>query len=266
MTVLDAHHVNVSGKRDGQPIVFVHGFGCDQKMWRFVTPGFEDTHKLVLLDLIGSGSSDLSKYDRRKYGSLDGHASDVVEIIRTLDLRDVVLVGHSVSAMIAALAANQERDRITSVVMVGPSPCYLNDGDYIGGFTRDDIEGLLETLEANYLGWSSQMAPAIMGSRNPAELGEELTDSFCRTDPDIAAHFARVTFLSDHRDTVKDVSQPCLILQCSDDMIAPVEVGRWLAKNLKDNHLVIMNATGHCPHMSAPSETTREIRDFISKP
>ncbi len=266
MTLMNDHNVNVVGKPSGSPIVFVHGFGCDQNMWRLITPAFEANHKLVLLDLIGSGSSKLARYDRTKYGSLDGHASDVLDIIRALELENVMLVGHSVGSMIAAIAANREPERITSIVMVAPSPCYLNRDGYVGGFSSEDIDGLLQTLEANYLGWSSQMAPVIMGNANPDELGGELTASFCRADPNTAAHFARVTFTSDHRATVKEVRQPCLILQCSDDIIAPVEVGNWLADNIRHGRLVNMKATGHCPHMSAPSETISAISAFTSQP
>lgn len=244
-------------------MVFIHGFGCDQNMWRLTAPAFEADHKIILFDLIGSGQSDLSRYDRVKYGTLEGHADDVLDICHTLNLSNVTLVGHSVSSMIAAIAANKDPDRIRSVVMVGPSPCYVDNTDYVGGFTREDVEGLLQMLGANYLGWSSQMAPAIMGGANPVELGDELTASFCRTDPDIAEHFARTTFLSDHREDAKAVRQQCLILQCSDDIIAPLEVGKWLDDNMPNGHLVVMQATGHCPHMSAPAETIAAINDFM---
>lgn len=265
MRILQAHRVNVSGNLDGTPIVFIHGFGCGQTMWRFIAPAFEADHKVVLFDLLGSGRSDLSQYDRGKYETLDGHATDVLEICKALGLNGVTLVGHSVSSMIAAIAANRDPDLIGSVVMVGPSPSYIDDKDYVGGFKREDVEGLLQMLESNYLGWASQMAPAIMGTANSADLGDELTESFCRTDPDIAAHFARTTFLSDHREDTKVVRQHCLLLQCSDDIIAPLEVGSWLEKNMQKGHLVVMQATGHCPHMSAPAETIAAIKCFMAE-
>ena len=255
--------MNVAGNPAGIPLVFIHGFGCDQNMWRYVTPAFEADYKIVLLDLAGSGHSNLSKYDRKKYARLDGHAVDILDICQALQLEETVLVGHSVSAMIAALAANREPNRVRSIIMVGPSPSYINDGEYVGGFTREDIDGLIEALEANYLGWSSNMAPLIMGSANPEELGAELTASFCRTDPDIAAHFARTTFLSNHRTDVRQLKHPCLVLQCSDDAIAPMEVGRWLERNIQDCELAIMKATGHCPHISAPEETVAAMKKFL---
>jgi len=226
--VTAAHRSNVveRGRPDGRPMLFAHGFGCDQGMWRFVAPDFEVDHRVVLFDQVGSGSSDLSAYDPEKYGSLRGYASDLVEICRELELSDVVFVGHSVSAMIGVLAVQEAPELFGALVMVGPSPRYVNDGDYTGGFSRTDIAGLLDSLESNHLGWSAQMAPVIMGNPDRPELGEELTNSFCRTDPGIASQFARVTFLSDNRGDLSAVAIPTLVLQCSDDVIAPEVVGR----------------------------------------
>jgi sigma-B regulation protein RsbQ len=247
-------------------MIFAHGFGCDQNMWRFVAPAFEADFQTVLFDHVGAGRSDLAAYDRAKYATLRGYADDVVEICRELDLQDVVFVGHSVSAMIGVLAAIEEPARFDRLVLVGPSPCYVNDGDYVGGFDREDIDGLLESLDSNYLGWSSTMAPVIVGNPDRPELGEELTNSFCRTDPDIAKHFARVTFLSDNRADLSRVRTPSLILQCSADVIAPEAVGRYLHRHLPDSELVFMKATGHCPNLSAPDETIAAMRSYLGAP
>ena len=244
-------------------MIFAHGFGCDQNMWRLVVPAFEESHRVVLFDHVGAGQSDLSAYDRQKYGTLNGYAADVLEICRELQLTDVVFVGHSVSAMMGVLAAKQEPGRFKALVLVGPSPRYINDADYLGGFSRQDIEGLLESLDSNYLGWSSSMAPAIMGNADRPELGEELTNSFCRTDPSIAAHFARVTFFSDNRHDLPHVAIPTLILQCSDDVIAPYAVGDYVHRQMPASQLVIMKATGHCPNLSAPKETVAAMKAFL---
>src|SRR5215213_1378752 len=243
----------------------VHGFGCDQAMWRFVAPDFAVDHRVVLLDLVGAGNSDLSAYDPEKYSSLRGYAADIVEICRELDLTDVVLVGHSVSAMIGVLALQQAPELFGALVMVGPNPRYIDDGDYVGGFSRADIAGLLDALDANHLGWSAQMAPVIMGNHpeNP-ELAEELTNSFCRTDPDIARQFARVTFLSDNRADLADVAVPTLVMQCSEDVTAPDCVGRYAHEAIPGSTFATLAAVGHVPHLSAPEETTAAIRSFLT--
>jgi sigma-B regulation protein RsbQ len=232
-------------------------------MWRFVAPAFEADHRVVLFDHVGAGGSDLNAYDPVQYGTLGGYADDVVEICRALDLADAVFVGHSVSSMIGVLAVRRAPGRFGKLVMVGPSPRYIDDDGYTGGFTVEDIEELLESMEANFLGWSSAMAPAIMGNGDRPELGEELTESFCRTDPDIAARFARATFLSDNRDDLRTVSVPTLVLQCSDDVIAPDAVGEYVHRAIPDSSFVKLAATGHCPNLSAPGETTAAIRAFI---
>ena len=244
--------------------MFAHGFGCDQTMWRFVTPDFEVDHRVVLFDHVGSGNSDLSAYDAEKYGSLRGYATDIVEICRELDLSDVVLVGHSVSAMIGVLALQEAPELFGALVMVGPNPRYVDDGDYVGGFSRNDIVGLLDALDSNHLGWSTQMAPVIMGNPGHPELAEELTNSFCRTDPDIARQFARVTFLSDNRADLAGVAVPTLVLQCSEDVIAPDVVGRYVHEHIPGSTFTQLKATGHVPHLSAPEETTAAIREFLS--
>jgi sigma-B regulation protein RsbQ len=265
MGIVERNNIHVSGA-GSQPIVFAHGFGCDQNMWRFVVPAFEDAYKVVLFDLVGAGRSDISAYDRRKYATLDGYATDVLEICRELELSDVVFVGHSVSAMVGVLAAGRDPSLFASLILVGPSPRYINDSEYLGGFSRQDIDGLLEALESNYLGWSSTMAPVIVGNADRPELAGELTNSFCRTDPEIAAHFAQVTFLSDNRDDLAKVRTPTLILQCSDDVIAPTAVGEYVHRRVAGSRLVNMMATGHCPNLSAPGETIAAIKAFLPPP
>jgi sigma-B regulation protein RsbQ len=262
--VLTRNCVRVSGADGGRPIVFVHGFGCDQEMWRFVVPDFEVDHRVVLFDHVGSGRSDLSAYDPRKYGSLAGYAADLVEICRELELTDVVLVGHSVSAMIGVLAEARAPELFGALVMVGPNPRYVDDDGYTGGFTRADVAALLESLDSNHLGWATALAPVIMGNPDRPELTEELTNSFCRTDPDIARQFARVTFLSDNRADLPGVRVPTLVLQCSQDVIAPEVVGRFVHEQVPGSVLTLLAATGHCPHLSAPEETTAAIRAFFA--
>jgi sigma-B regulation protein RsbQ len=264
-TVLTRNNVKIMG-RGRQPIVFAHGYGCDQNMWRFIAPAFEEDYRVVLFDHVGHGHAAAADFDRNKYGRLDGYAEDVLDIVRVLDLRDVIFVGHSVSAMIGILAAVKEPSRFERLVLIGPSPCYINDDDYIGGFKREDIEGLLDFLDSNHLGWSSAMAPVIMGNSERPELGEELTNSFCRTDPEIAKHFARVTFLSDNRADLPKLRTSALILQCSEDAIAPEPVGRYMHRNLAGSRFVQLKATGHCPNLSAPDETVAAIRAYLRDP
>jgi sigma-B regulation protein RsbQ len=263
MTVLARNNVTVLGPDDAPPMLFAHGFGCDQNMWRHVAPAFAGEYRVVLFDHVGAGGADPAAWDPARYASLDGYASDVLEICDALDLTDVVFVGHSVSAMIGVLAAGREPDRFAKLVLVGPSPRYVDDEGYRGGFSREDIEGLLESLDSNFLGWSSAMAPVIVGNPDRPELGEELTNSFCRTDPDIARHFARVTFLSDNRADLAAVRTPALVLQCTDDVIAPTGVGEYVHARLEGSRLVRMRATGHCPNLSAPEETIAAIQAFV---
>jgi len=247
-------------------MLFAHGFGCDQQMWRFVAPAFEADYKTVLFDHIGAGQSDLAAYDPERHGTLEGYAEDVVTICRDLELDDVIFVGHSVSAMIGVLAARRAPDLFASLVLVGPSPRYINEEGYVGGFDRTAIEELLDSLDSNYLGWSTAMAPVIMGNPDRPQLGEELTNSFCRTDPDIARRFARVTFLSDNRDDLAKVSTPALVLQCTNDVIAPVAVGEYVRDTMPNATMTMLSATGHCPNLSAPEETVDAIRRFLGSP
>ena len=244
-------------------MLFSHGFGCDQNMWRFVAPAFEADHHVILFDHVGAGRSDASAYNTAKYSRLEGYARDVVQIGRELGLKDAIFVGHSVSAMFGILAAAEAPELFKSLVLVSPSPSYIDDGDYIGGFSRPQIDELLESLDSNHLGWSMTMAPVIMGNGDRPELSGELANSFCRTDPRIAREFAKATFLSDYRHALGGVSVPSLILQCSEDVIAPVSVGEYMHARMPRSSLVIMKATGHCPNLSAPEETIAAMKDFL---
>jgi sigma-B regulation protein RsbQ len=263
MSVQVRNNVSVTGNGPAT-MFFAHGFGCDQNMWRLLAPAFANRYRVVLFDLVGSGNSDLSAYDPVKYGSLQGYADDVLEIVREFGQGPALFVGHSVSAMIGMLADLSDPKPFAAQIMIGPSPCYINDGDYVGGFSRADIEGLLETLDSNYLGWSSNMAPAIMGAPEKPELGVELTNSFCRTDPEIAKAFARVTFLSDVRPEVPRLKTPTLIVQCNDDLIAPLSVGEYLKRNLPRATLSVIDNVGHCPHLSSPGSCADAIEAFLA--
>ena len=262
MSIEERHNLKIFGN-GRKTILFAHGYGCDQVMWRFLVPAFLDAYRVVLFDYVGAGKSDISRYSREKYGSLAGYAEDVLEIVDAVGGAPVIFVGHSVSAMIGVLAAIKRPAAFEKLVLIGPSPCYINDGAYVGGFTRSDIEGLLKTLDENHLGWSQAMAPVIMKNESRPELAKELAESFCRTDPEIAKHFARVTFLSDNRADLPLLSVPALVLQCSDDSIAPDSVGEFVHQQLRDSAFVKLSATGHCPHLSGPEETTRAIKDFL---
>jgi sigma-B regulation protein RsbQ len=263
MSVTQRNNVQVTG--DGPfTMVFAHGFGCDHSMWRLLTPSFSPDCRIVTFDLVGNGQSDLEAYDSQKYSSLRGYADDLVEIAETFSDQPMLFVGHSVSAMIGLLAEIKAPQLFAAHIMIGPSPSYINDGDYVGGFTRQDIDSLLETMDANYLGWSSTMAPAIMGAPGQPELGVELTNSFCRTDPEIAKQFARVTFLSDNRADLFRLQKPTLILQSSEDMIAPRSVGEYLSRNISNSSLRIIENLGHCPHLSEPAASVSAMKEFLA--
>ena len=263
MDVIKRNNVVVKGK-GSQVIMFAHGFGCDQNMWRYVAPAFEENYKIVLFDHVGAGGSDLSAFVPHKYEKLEGYADDIIEIATALQLRDIIFVGLSVGALIGIIASQNSPKLFKSLILVGPSPSYIDDGDYVGGFTKPQIEELLESLDNNHLGWSMTMAPVIMGNPDRKELGEELANSFCRTDPQIAKHFARTTFLSDKRELLSSVNIPSLILQCSEDVIAPQAVGEYMHQQMSGSKLVLMQATGHCPNLSAPEETIDAIMKFLS--
>ncbi|GGJ79384.1 hydrolase [Streptomyces camponoticapitis] len=266
MTVRSRNHVTVTGRPGGPVVMLAHGFGCDQNMWRLVVPLLERDFTVVLFDHVGAGRSELSAWSRERYSTLEGYTEDVVEICRELALGPVTFVGHSVSAMMGVLAAAREPELFAGLVLLAPSPCFIDDPDsgYRGGFSAEDIDELLGSLEANYLGWSGAMAPVIMGNPGRPELGEELTNSFCRTDPDIARVFARVTFLSDNREDLARVTVPTLVAQCSSDAIAPPEVGAFVRSRIAGSRLVTLNATGHCPQLAAPEETAAAITEFVT--
>lgn len=259
------HNVRVLGNEHGQPMVMAHGFGCDQTMWRYLVPAFQRDYRIVLFDYVGHGRAPASAFDPQRYATLDGYAQDVIEICRDLALSEVVLVAHSVSAMIGMLAALREPELFANLIMIGPSPCYLDDGGYRGGFSRTQLEELLAFLDENPLGWSNEMAPTIMGNLDHPELADELASSFCRTDPTVAKAFARVTFLSDNRADLPLLRTRSLILQCSNDVISGEAVGRYVHDHLPNSVFQQLNATGHCPHLSAPQETIAAIRSFLSK-
>jgi sigma-B regulation protein RsbQ len=267
LSVLARNNVQLAGRPDGQPMVFAHGFGCDQNMWRFVAPAFADEHRVVLFDHVGAGGSDPRAYDPQRYAHLDGYADDVLAICRELDLRDVVFVGHSVSGMIGVLAAGREPERFGALVLVGPSPRYLDDpaAGYVGGFQPQDIDELLASLDSNYLGWSAAIAPVIVGNPDRPELGQELTASFCRTDPEVQKRFARATFLADNRADLGRVQVPTLVLQCTDDAIAPQAVGEYVAREIPGSTYVLLRATGHCPNLSAPDEVVAAVEAFLRR-
>jgi sigma-B regulation protein RsbQ len=264
MDIRSRNNVTVTGLADGPVVVLAHGFGCDQNMWRLAVPALAERYRVVLFDYVGCGGSDLSAWDEERYSSLDGYAQDVVDICEELDLEQAVFVGHSVSAMVGVLAARTAPKRIGALVMVAPSPRYVDGDGYRGGFTAEDIDELLESLDSNYLGWSAAMAPVIMGNPGRPELGQELTNSFCATDPDIARVFARTTFLSDSRADLRSVTVPTLVLDCSQDVIAPREVGAYVHAAIPTSRLVTLDATGHCPQLSAPEATNEAILEFLA--
>jgi len=245
-------------------MLLAHGFGCDQHMWRFVIPEFEKDYQIVAFDYVGHGHSDRMAYNKDRYASLQGYAQDVLDVCDELALKNVIFVGHSVSSMVGLLAAIERPHLFNRFIMIGPSPCYINNGGYTGGFARADIEGLIQTMEKNYIGWANFLAPDIMGNAERPLLAEELAESFCSTDPVVARQFAEVTFFSDNRDDLYKISVPSLILQCSNDMIAPDVVGEYLSEHLPGSTLYKMEATGHCPHMSAPDETVRLIKKYLA--
>lgn len=246
-----------------QPIFFAHGYGCDQKMWRFITPAFEKDYQVILFDHVGSGKSDQTAYNFEKYSSLKGYAEDLIEICDKLQLQNVIFVGHSVSTMIGVLAAAERPDLFDKLILIGPSPCYINSNEYVGGFARHDIDELITTLESNYLGWSSFITPIIIGNPEMPEFAEELKNSFCSMNPAIASHFAKVTFLGDNRKDLSRVTTPTLIIQCHPDVIAPVQVGEFVHKNIPASKYVLLNSAGHCPHLTAPDQVIASIQSYL---
>lgn len=265
MNVLDRHNVRRFNTGQSRAIVFAHGYGCDQQVWRQVAPAFESDHELLLFDYSGCGGADLGSYDLQRHATLHGHAQDLIAVVEAAGLQRPVLVAHSVSTMIGVVAAGLRPELFSALALVAPNPCYLNRPGYTGGFEEDDIDELLDTLDSNYFSWARMMAPVIMGNPDRPELGQALANSFCSTHPSVARHFARVTFLADHRADLPGVQPPCLLLQCTDDALAPLAVGDYLQQQLPHAELVRLRATGHCPHLSAPEETTAALRSFIDR-
>lgn len=262
MSAFSRNNVVKSGSGD-RTMMFAHGYGCDQNMWRLVAPSFENDYSVLSFDHVGAGGSDVAAFDHAKHANLEGYADDVVAIGREAGITGAVFVGHSVSAMIGALASIKAPEMFDTLVMIGPSPRYINDGDYVGGFTGEEIEELLGSLSDNYLGWSNVMAPMIMGNSERPELGEELASSFCRMDPEIAKTFARATFGSDNRDDLPKVSAQTLVLQCRQDIIAGEHIGAYVAGNVQNGTLVILEASGHCPNLSAPQTVISAMKAFL---
>ena len=262
-SVLRRNNVTVSGNGT-VPMIFAHGFGCNQDVWKQVAPAFEADFKVILFDYVGAGNSDLSAYDSIKYSTLAGYAQDILDICDELQLQDVILVGHSVSCMIGAIAATQEPFLFNKLVFVSPSPFYFRDMEYDGGLSKEEVDGLFKIMENNYIGWTSMMAPLIMGNSDRPELSESLAQTFCAVNPKIAQEFARVTFYSDSRDLLPNLSVDSLTIQCDQDLLAPQDVGEYIETHTPHNTLVKLLATGHCPHLSAPHETVEVIKAFLS--
>jgi len=263
MDVLKRNNVRIIGEGN-QTIIFAHGFGCDQNVWRHLIQAYQNRYQLVLFDFVGAGQSDLSAYNSERYQSMDGYVADVLEVIEALALKQVIFIGHSVSCMIGARAALAQPAYFSDLIFVAPSPCYFNDGDYMGGMEKEDLEALFNMMDSNYLGWSGDMAPLIMGNADRPELSGELTANFCATDPDIAREFARVTFYTDCRTDLKSLTVPSLTLQCAEDILAPIVVGQYINQHTPGNTLVLLEATGHCPHLSAPAKTIEAIDGYLT--
>lgn len=261
--ILLRNNVKVSG-HGKRTMIFAPGFGCDQQMWRFVAPAFEEDYRVVLFDYVGSGKSDYEAYSSDKYRDLNGYADDILEICSALGATEVTLVGHSVGSIIGMLASIKKPSIIKNIIMVAPSPCYLNDPpEYFGGFEKEDLEGLIQMMELNFIGWANYLAQLVMKNPERPELSEELEESFCSTDPTVAREFAIATFFSDYRSHLSAIKIPALILQCSDDTIAPVEVGNYMKQQMPHSELKQMKATGHCPHMSHPEETIQLMNEYF---
>lgn len=262
MNIIDRNNVKVFGKGT-QPMMFAHGFGCDQTMWRYITAAFEEHYKIVLFDYVGCGKSDMSCYDPADYSSLEGYAQDVIDICHALQLRDVILVGHSVSGMIGAMAARQEPHRFSRIIMLGPSACYINDVNYKGGLERNMVEGIIASIESGSGEWPHQLGPVVMGNPDRPELADELISLFCNVAPEVARQFARATFLTDSRASLSGLNVPTLILQCTNDIVAPEEAGAFIHKHVPDSTFIKMKATGHVPQVSAPEETVQIMKSYL---
>ena len=257
------NNVQLLGRGD-KILVLAHGFGCDQNMWRFLLPGLLDRYRVVLFDYVGSGQSDPHAFTVERYSTLEGYAQDLNEIYGAFDLQEISFVGHSVSATIGMIAAANDPGRFSDLALICPSPCFINDPpDYHGGFEREDIADLLDLLDKNYIGWASHLAPIVMGLKTGDPLVAELSGSMCSTDPLIARTFAKATFLSDYRHLLPRVEHPALMLQSATDALAPPEVGEYMHAHMPSSRLRVIDAEGHCLHMTHPDAVLRELRAFV---
>ncbi|ABM03599.1 alpha/beta hydrolase fold protein [Psychromonas ingrahamii 37] len=265
-SVILRNNVKIIGKKNAPILMLAHGFGCDQNMWQYMLPELESHYKIILFDYVGSGNSLLTDYSKEKYSTLEGYAKDIVDIIEALNLKDVTIIAHSVSSIIASIAAIKRPELIKHLVMVCPSPCFLNiPPDYEGGFERSDLEDLIELMDKNYIGWANYLAPLIMGNSQSPELIGELSGSFCSTDPLVAKTFAKATFFSDHRHILKNITCPVLILQSASDSLAGINIGYYMAEKIAHNELAIINAEGHCLHMTNHQDIIPIILRFIGR-
>lgn len=262
--VLTAFNINTSGK-GSRPILFANGLGCDQNVWRYVAPAFEDDYKVILFDYVGSGKSDKSIYNKDKYQSLNGYADDVLAICDALNTRDVILVAHSVSSMIGLLAAIKRPQFFSRIIMLGPSPCYMNIPPYFGGFTKEDLHQLLDLMKENYPQWASYFAPLAVGNPDRPQIADQVETTFCTADPDITCEFAKAAFLADNRADLCKLTVPTLIMQPAEDIVAPTQVGEYTHKNIAGSTIYYMKGTGHFPLLSAVDETISMIKQYLQK-
>lgn len=260
--IIKRNNVNISGQ--GQKVlVFAHGFGCDQYVWDEIAPFFETKYRVVLFDYVGSGRSDKAAYSEERYSTLHGYKQDLLDLCDALQLENIVFIGHSVSSMIGALAAIERPDLMKNLIMIGPSPHYLNEPGYEGGFDKADIEGMLEMMEVDFNKWAEFLAPLVMQNQERPRLIEDFERVLCSNDPVIARRFAKATFLADVRGELEKVKVPTLILQTREDAIAPQAVGEYVHGEIPDSEFKLMDATGHNPHMSHAEETIEKICEYL---
>jgi sigma-B regulation protein RsbQ len=262
--IIERNNISISGNLDGPPLLMAHGFGCDQNMWRFMKPELEKKYKVILFDYVGSGKSLLSDYSSERYSDLEGYAADIIDILEALELKNVSVIGHSVSSIITAIAYLKKPALISNIVMICPSPCFLNfPPDYHGGFERSDLKELIDLMDKNYIGWADYLAPLVMGTANGAELVGELSGSFCSTDPLIAKNFANATFFSDYRHILPNLACPILLIQSASDALANVKIGEYMNQKIPASRLEIIDAEGHCLHMTNHNEIMPAVLKFL---
>lgn len=258
--VLKRHAAKIMGASDASVVIFGHGYGTDQTTWSQIADRFVDTHRVVLFDYVGSGASDISAYDPQKYDSLHGHAADLIELIDAVGASQVVFVGHSVSGMIGSLAAIARPELFQKIVMLGPSPRYVNDDDYLGGFTFEDVLGLLDAIEVNQPAWAATLAPAVTARPDRPEIIEIVRQHFEHTPKSVAKHFARVVFLSDMRHRLPEIAVPCVVLQSQGDIICPPHIGKYLTDRIPGSQLVELTTSGHFVHLTEPDLVEQHVR------